>query len=161
VKLEEIMLTEDKKKSNGTYVGVRFSKKTNDAIKKFIEYNDIPNMDSIEDNGGIHTTLIFSRKVLKDFKPKGKVNIKAKAKGFKKIGEKGKALVMELNSPELVKRHKEIRRKYGATHDWDEYIPHITLSTKHEDFDEKTLPKFTAPIEVVKEYTEFLELDDD
>lgn len=158
MKLEEIY--EAKEKKNGTYVGLRFSDKTKRSIRKFIEKNDIPAPDSIKENGGLHCTLIFSRKILPHFKPRKDLDIKAKSKGFKKLGENENCLVMELNSPAIVKRHKDIRRIHGATHDFDDYIPHITLSTKAEDFDEESLPDFTDPIEVVKEYTQFLDLDE-
>lgn len=123
MKLVEVAkLIENAKKSTGTYVGVRFSLKTEKAIKKFIKDNDIPSPDSIKDNGGIHCTLIYSRKVLNDFKPDKNLKCSAQFKGFKKLGDNKTCLVMELNSPRLVKRYKQIK-KLGATHDWDDYIP--------------------------------------
>ena len=157
MKLEEIMEVE--KEHKGTYVGVRFTKATEKAINKFIQDNNIPAPDSIDDNGGLHVTLIFSRKVLEDFEPNKNFKTNAKVKGYKKLGKDKNCLVMELDAPAMVKRHKQIRKEHGATHDWDSYIPHITLSTEAKDFNEANLSEFNAPIKIHGEYS--MPLDDD
>lgn len=157
MKLREIVV---ESKSKGTYIGVRYSKSSENIIKDFIKENNIPSPDSIKDNGGIHTTLIYSRKVLDDFKPKKNYNgTSVKIKGYKKLGENKNCLVMELTAPELVKRHKQIRKEHGATHDWNEYIPHITLSTEAQDFDETKLPLLKKQLKIQGEYS--MPLDDD
>jgi hypothetical protein len=57
--------------------------------------------------------------------------------------DKTDALVLELKSPSLQARHKELIAA-GASHDYDDYLAHVTLTTNVEDFDWKHLevPKF-------------------
>lgn len=50
-----------------------------------------------------------------------------------------RSLILLLHSPWLVMRHNELRRVHDATHDYPEYIPHVTLSYNIGDFDISTL----------------------
>lgn len=58
------------KEEQGTYAGVRFSPSTNDALIKYTKDNKIPKPIKPDE---IHTTLLFSRKYLPDYKPAGKL----------------------------------------------------------------------------------------
>jgi hypothetical protein len=56
-------------------------------------------------------------------------------------------------------RHKNLRM-IGATHDFNTYQPHITLSYDvGEDFDVNLLPIYNGPLEFDVEYIEPLQLD--
>jgi hypothetical protein len=66
-----------------------------------------------------------------------------------------KALVLVLDAPDVVKRHKQLMAKHKeATWDHDDYIPHVTLSYNSGDFDPKTLDVSSiGMITLVEEYT--------
>ena len=70
-------------------------------------------------------------------------------------------LVLKYKCPALVKRHKFLMKEHKATFDFDEFIPHITLSY---DINDMTLKDFGKPeeignISINKEYGQALDLD--
>lgn len=163
MKLTEI--TEAKKTPDGTYAGVRFKPKTIKAIKAFIKDNEIPNPIRTEK---IHTTLLYSKKHLPDFEPRGKLDdmMVGKPSGFEKWpsqpddeGNVAMCLVLKYDCPDLVARHKDLMKEHDAHYDFDEYKPHITFSYDVASLQCKDLPKFDADIEIVEEYGEDLNLD--
>jgi len=62
------LISEDKKENKGSYAAIRFNKDTIDGIKKYIKENDIPNHTKFDK---MHTTLLYSRKYLPEYKPAG------------------------------------------------------------------------------------------
>lgn len=108
----------------------------------------------------IHVTLIYSKKpiVLKgrgDLKPP----MTAKAKQYSLFTTEGGnyCLVLELDAPDIVARHKAIMEETGASYDHPEYHPHITLSYDvGKDFDLNSLPPVTeVPVlYLVQEYAQ-------
>jgi len=161
MKLNEIL-----SKPNGTFVGARFTDKTKNQLRKYLYDNNIPN--PINPNE-VHTTIIYSRKDLPTFTPRGMfanpylgtpTNFElftSKPDMFKSYSSN--ALVLRFDSPELTKRHNEIRNNFGATHDYDEYKPHITLSYDAGDFDIDSIPMYDKPLEVNEEYSQDLQID--
>lgn len=150
-------------KTKGTFVGLRMSDKTMDNIEKLIKKLKVPNPIDRKD---MHTTLIYSRKELPEFKEEGKLKeVKlATPKNFdifKSRQDGTNCLVVKLDAPDIVKRHKEIRKEHGATHDFDEYLPHITLSYDCGDFDfsKVDVKELLPEIEFSEEYQEPLQLD--
>ena len=150
------------KEPDGTYVGVKLSK---DSMKKLSELQKAIDVPNPLDPEKMHITVIYSRKHLPDFKAKGKLEKPIKAKLdeldiFPSRDDKN-VLVVKLKTPELTKRHKEIMKEHGATYDWDEYKPHVTLSYDVGDFDPKAhnLKDHLNEIEIVEEYDEDLKLD--
>jgi len=155
----------EKKETKGTYAGVKLSDKTNKAIGKFIEDNNIPNAIKPEK---LHTTLLYSRKYLPDYKARGELEetMVGKPIGFEKWpsqpdddGKVAMCLVLKYNCPDLVDRHKDLMKEHGATYDFDEYKPHVTFSYDVGSMQCKDLPKFEEDIVVVEEYVEDLNLD--
>lgn len=152
-------LNEVKKVPDGTFVGVKISKKSKDDLIKLAESLDVPN---ILDKKDLHVTVIYSKKYLPNFKPLGKLDksIIAKPTKFSIFGESSNCLVVELSCKDLVNRNKQIVKLHGATSDYDSYECHITLSYDVDDFDIKKLnPKSVKSIEIVEEYMENLNLD--
>jgi len=147
-------LTEEQK---GTYAGIRFSWDTIKDLIWFIKTHKIPSTMGVDD---FHSTLLFSRKHLPNYVPLGPIEEQAVFKGFdvwpNKDGEN--ALVMEVESQWMTDRHQELMDAHGATYDFDEYKPHVTLSYNVGDFDITTLPRFAAFIQLRKEYMEDLDL---
>ena len=151
------------KEQPGTFAGVRFSKANEKTIMKYIKDNDIPNPVKPDE---IHATLLYSKKHLPDYKARGNIDppIQIKSKGFHTFPQQEKrsngdtihCLVLLLNSPELEKRHKFLMNKHNASYDFDEYIPHLTLSYDMGNIDIDKLPKITDKLEIVNEYQEEL-----
>lgn len=127
-----------KKKPNGTYVGIRPSKDSAEKIRDVTKKVGVQNPHTDK----LHATLIYSRKYLPKFKPRGKLEepITAKVTGFEIFPSAGgtNVLVIRMESPELTARHEEIMDKHDATYDYDEFKPHLTISYDCGDFDPKS-----------------------
>lgn len=151
----------EKKQKQGSYIGVKYTKESKQAIAEFTKKNKIP--DAISPNK-LHSTVVYSRKHVKniDKDVKKDCNFEATVKGFEVWETQGgnHALVMKLTSPELTKRHSFYYDKYDeATYDYDEYKPHITLSYDvGEDFDPKSL-KWDDDTPLIIDYEYFEPLD--
>ena len=161
MKLNEIT----KKTPDGTYAGVRFSDKTRDAIAKYIADNNIPN--AIKDHK-LHTTLLYSRKYLPNYKPRGELEEVLVGKPIKfekwpsqpdEDGNVSKCLVLKYDCPDLVNRHEDLMKEHDATFDYDEFKPHVTFSYNVDDLQCKDLPEFDDDIEISEEYGEDLNLN--
>ena len=162
MKLEDIMEKEEKK---GTYAGVRFSDTTTKAVEQYSKDNDIPHPLKA---GKMHSTILYSRKHLPDYKAAGNYDKPMVGKPTKfgvwesspdDGSEPTKCLVLEYECPDLVKRHKSLMKEHEATYDYDPFKSHITLSYDVGDLDHKKLPAFEEEIEIVSEYQEDLDLD--
>lgn len=145
---------------DGTYAGVRFWNDNQLDLINWVLKNNIPNPCRPET---YHATLLYSRKHLPDYEPCGflKEMKYAKFGGFAKFDFRllgTKCLVMKLDSPYLTERHKCLMDVFGATYDFPEYIPHITLSYDVGDLDLDTLPPFTGAMGIVEEYSCDLDL---
>lgn len=166
MKLTEILAEAKEKK--GTYAGTYFDNDTVTAVKKYIDDNNIPKPVSADK---LHTTLLYSRKYLPDYEPAGEYDEPLEGKPLELVvwktqgdenTEPANCLVLKYDCPELVARHKQLMKDHGATFDYDEYTPHITLSYDIGDMDINDLPdvkKAIPRIGVAKEYGEDLKLD--
>ena len=67
-------------------------------------------------------------------------------------------LVMKLISQELQDRHNYLMETYGATYDFPEYKPHVTLSYNYSDKTAVGISPFTNKIILGMEYVEDLDL---
>lgn len=150
-------LSMDEAAIGGTFVGVRFDPNTNDSLEKWIEENNILNPVGKDK---FHSTLIFSAVKLKNFKSKGIIDppisaIPLEFKIWEVDGGLKFVLVLKLNSPELISRHKEIMNNHPeAVYNFPEYMPHMTLSYDIDPlFDIKKLTLLNFPkILIVEEY---------
>lgn len=126
----------------GTYVCANVSAKSRTELAKWVTDYGIPNPANPKQ---YHTTIIYSRKGVPDVKNyKFDLPIKAKITGFDIFmnGDK-RCLVAKVDSPELHAHHNAIRSTYGATHDFDDYNPHITLSYDYVGAVPKNVPDLT------------------
>ena len=164
MRLEELM---EDKTPDGTYAGVRFDDDTKKAINDYISDNNIPNGVA---NSKLHTTLLYSRKYLPDYKAQGDIEPPFEGTPTKlevwqsqpdEDGNKSNCLIMTYDCPDLIQRHKELMDEHKASYDYDEYKPHVTLSYDIGDMDIKELPDISKAIKKVginKEYQEDLNL---
>lgn len=149
----------------GTYAGVRFTPETLKNVEQYIKQNNIPNPLDISH---MHSTLLYSRKYLPNYKAEGKYDdiMIGKPTGFKvwesQLDDDGKTsmcLVLTYKCPALDKRHEYLMKKYDAEYDYDDYKTHITFSYDVGDFDHTKLPDVDFDIQINKEYQEDLNLD--
>jgi len=143
----------------GVYMAVKVNEETetalNDYCSKYLAGIEIP-----ED---FHSTLIYSDKPHYDEITAKEYNISAVAEKmpFEKFGEEKNSLVIKLNSPELKRRHEELMKEYNFKYDFDEYVPHISLSYNAKSVDINTLPEINFPIVLTGEYVEALSKPDE
>lgn len=84
----------------------------------------------------LHVTIIYSKGALDWLKAGGDEwggsddngNLTIKAGGPRVMQQFGKAVVLSFSSSALAWRHQDIMRIEGATYDFEEYTPHITIS---------------------------------
>lgn len=163
MKVNELL---EKETVKGLYAAVKFSKDTIDRILKYCGDKDIPNILNPED---FHSTLCYSRKLVPDFKPVDELFEEGKPKKFEIWEsppnafkeEKTFCLVLKYSSSYMENRFKEIM-DMGATYDYDEYKPHLTISYDvGEGFDVSKLVDIDAiaPLDIIGEYSEELDLD--
>ena len=164
MKIKEILEAEKKK---GTYAGAHFSEATKKALGQYCKDNNIPNAINPDK---FHTTILYSRKYLPEYKAAGvydpmmvgkpKDTFHAwKTSPSDPNAEKTNCLVLPFDCEALNARHKELMDTHGGTYDYDEYKTHVTLSYNVGDLDVEKLPPFGGDIEIVDEYQEDLNLD--
>lgn len=129
---------------DGTYIQAIASKETQESLFRFVKENNIENYIDPKE---YHSTIIYSRKGI----PKVKrynfhTPVKSTVKGWKIFNTRDgkKCLVLELNSHELKFYHEDIMKTYGATYDFDKYIPHLTVSYDYNS--DKFPPKYDEEI---------------
>jgi len=144
----------------GTYCGARFGKNSQERLAKFAEDIDVPNVIPMNK---FHVTILYSRKFLPNFRPEGyyKNPYSAQVESLEIWPSQGgkNCLVLKLDCDGLIKRHKYLMKEHGATFDYPEYKPHVTLSYDIGDMsiEDIEIPKFHLYLE--REYKEDLDLD--
>lgn len=113
----------------GRYIGMHFTPETQEHLKRIVHDEALPHPTPPEK---LHTTITYSKDhSVPDYKVAGNLEepIEGEIDSFDIFPTKegNNCLVAKLNCPEFVNRHKATR-ELGATYDYDEYIPHITLS---------------------------------
>lgn len=145
-------------KLGGTYVVALPSDKSISTIKAL--YNLLfGDVEDLETKNDYHVTLAYSHKV---FNPKCDHSIvyPATISGVRLFSydEDKKAIVFLLKSDALQKRFKQLK-SFGATYDFDEYLPHVTVATiekSRNDIKEMDF-SFEIPLMFSNEYTEPLD----
>lgn len=115
----------------GTYAAVKVSPSAADNIIDTAKKLGIPNLINPSD---IHCTLLYSRKHI-PLSGSIDVDYDAQVSNFELFGDNKEILVIKLLSSDIKERHKFLMDTYDATYDYDEYIPHITLSYNIDKFD--------------------------
>lgn len=157
---DDMRLCELHYKKHPMFVGVRFDGPSMDEIMKLSA--GVPNRTSKDE---LHITVAYSRKpisitALGKLEPPAIVKPKHYSIFHTRSGEN--CLVVEVDAPELVARHNEIMKDYGASYDFPEYKPHFTLSYDcGYDFDIRSLPPLEEVPTLVchQEYASELQTD--
>lgn len=121
----------------GTYAQANLDE---ESVNKLTRLQDVLGIENRAPPNKFHTTLIYSRRPCPNMmEMDGQV---VPHRGTFRVLHKwptqeGKiALVLEIECEPLSALHADLRTKYGATHDYPEYIPHITLSYDCGDWDQ-------------------------
>lgn len=134
---------------NGAFIELKFDNETLKNLKNYFENTNIPNSIPLKE---IHTTLLYSRKGIENYIPsnklKGEILIPKKLHIWK-TQENTNCLVCELENSKIVKYHNNLIKYHNASHDYPEYIPHVTFSYNCGNLDvgNLELPKFNFIID--------------
>lgn len=148
----------------GTYYGAHLTNETSESILDFLSDNKIPNPLS-EDL--MHVTVVYSRvwcgaKALGNLDPnwQGQFetwNVWPTTPNDDE--EPTHCLTLGFICPEMHMRHHALRKE-GATHDFPDFKPHITMSYDvGNDYDHIALPHYEGPLHFHQEYSEPLNLN--
>lgn len=144
--------------TTGTYVALRVTPASAALIADRLLYAGI----DLHKTGAInklHTTVIYSRVPCPGIQVNPKNVYIAKFAGYDLFSSDNgnDVLVIRLDSKAVVDRHLSLMAEHGATFDYPEFNPHITVSygfTGNID----VLPPLDFPILLSEEYTEELDL---
>jgi hypothetical protein len=161
--LYEVLMEE--KQKPGTYVGVRFSKDTVERIRKYIEANNIPTPIRAD---RLHSTVLSSEQHIEDFNALGNLESPMIGKPSKLEvwksrpsdgSEPANCLVLKYDCEALEQRHETLIDEHNATHKYDGFKPHVTLSYDIGDLDHNDFTTIAdiGDIEIVEEYREDLD----
>ncbi len=143
----------------GMYAAYKVSRETAAAI---LNWARSQGFSHIMRPSKMHVTTVYSRKFVPTYTPSNKP-LGATFDHFKIFPEKDKTgfgtLVAVVHSPALVDRWATARR-CGATHDFPDYVPHISLGRVPTTFKLKDLPPFDFPIVFSHEYSQLLSWGD-
>jgi hypothetical protein len=131
-----------KRHDNGTYVSAEVSEESG---KKIFDWAKKKSIDGLIESKDYHSTIIYSRKGVPQVEG---MELPEKIEG-KTVGwhifptqDGGKCLALDIESPVLTNLHEHIMKEYGATYDYDEYKPHITVTYDYKETEApKTFPK--------------------
>ncbi len=149
------MLIKKDIEAEGIYIELETSDITKKIIKSFAEdlkkkFDENFNIDDKTINES-HVTLIYSKKKFKGIIEVPFTKISAKVIGFKKFDNPKEdiyALALKLNCKKCKDLHNYLMKKYDFRYDYDEYIPHLTISYKAKDITQEMLDS------IEKEYRE-------
>ena len=144
--------------SKGSYAAVKFDADTIKALAEYQAHNNIP---APLDKDEFHATVMFSTKYCPAFEALGEgLDWSGEFTDFDIFpSDEDNALVLKFSCPELEQRFADIMQTHDASWDYDDYLPHVTLSYNVQDLDHTALPAYTGPIIIVSEYGTDLELD--
>lgn len=140
--------------SKGLYVAAKFSESTLDALEKLQRSLKIPNPVPRDK---LHTTIVYSRVFVPYKVASGSFEIADRGSlTIFETGQGARALVLELESVYLTTRHN-YAKALGATYDFPDYRPHITLS--YDVGPLSFIGTYDVPVILDREYSEELNLD--
>ena len=133
----------ESKHPGGTYSAILVNQDSAEQLFAYCASLGIPNLVEPTE---YHCTVIYSGRACPDVATEDfGLECQAIPTGFRVLGSEKPVLVLELYCPNAVRLHELFMEKYGATHDYPEYIPHVTVA---KDF-EGEIPKDIPEIEIV------------
>lgn len=124
----------------GTYSSLLPSVDSKEQLHAFCVKQGIENL---VDPDEYHCTLIYSKNPCPTVASEDYgLPCQAIPTGFRILGDERPVLVLEIYCPDAVNLHSRFRLKHGATHDYPEYIPHITVAKDFHGEVPKEVPDF-------------------
>lgn len=126
---------------HGSYAAVEYDSVTQQHFADWLKQQKIPYKINPKK---MHSTVIYSRKPIDEQRYcDDTVNWKFTATRFDVVESNSlPVLIIILDAPQLIQQHKKMLDA-GATHDFDDYIPHVTASYNFKgDVASLTLPTF-------------------
>lgn len=143
-------LTQFAKHKDGTYVSMDLSEESRQLLDHFVEMN--LGLTERVDPSTYHITVIYSRTPVPSAENYLHMNtplpVEASVTGYEVFPTKnnGKCLVMRLDCPYATRLNGELG-KQGATSDYPEYKPHLTIAyDMTQEVDPETLPVPQFPL---------------
>lgn len=142
--MELATLKQYAKHKDGTYVSLNLSQQSKQLLDNFVEMN--LGLTERVDSNTYHITVIYSRTPVPTAENLLYMNnplpVEAHVTGYEVFPTKndGKCLVMRLSCPYATRLNTDLT-KQGATSDYDEYKPHLTIAyNMAQEVNPKTLP---------------------
>jgi len=139
-----VSLRQYAKHKDGTYVSLELSKESKALLDNFVEMN--LGLTERVASSTFHITIIYSRTPVPSAENyldmPSPLPVEALATGYEVFPTKndGQCLVMRLACPYATRLNSELT-KQGATSDYDEYKPHLTLAyNTSQSIDPTSLP---------------------
>ena len=124
----------------GTYSSLLPSVESKEQLYLFCAKAGIENL---VDSDEYHCTLIYSKNPCPTISSEDYgLPCQAIPVEFRVLGTDSPVLVLEVYCPDAVNLHSRFRLKHGATHDYPEYIPHITVAKNFQGEVPKEIPEF-------------------
>jgi 2'-5' RNA ligase len=132
------------KHKDGTYVALLMDDETKELLDNFVEMN--LGLSERVDPDTYHTTVIYSRTPVPTADNLRSGPATGKAVGYEVFPTKtdGKCLVMRVECAAATMLNKQLN-KMGATSDYDEYKPHVTICYNYngpDDVSQLPIPQF-------------------
>lgn len=135
----------ESKYPGGTYASLIPSEECKEELFAYCNSLGIENL--VEPNE-YHCTLLYSKVSCPDIAQEDfDLPCKAMIIGFKILGVETPVLVAELYCPNATKLHDKFIEEYNATHDYPEYIPHITIANEYTGDLPVDIPEFDIEFE--------------
>jgi hypothetical protein len=130
--------------AQGTYASLLLDPECAAQLYAFAQENGLPDLVEADD---YHCTVIYSHQPCPDVAQEDfNLPCKGTPKGYKLLGTDNMVLVLELECSNAVHLHELFMQQYGATHDYDSYIPHVTLTRSYNG---TILPTELPPFDIV------------
>lgn len=139
------------------YVATHLSWETEDQIKWYCDKN-LPWMKMNED---LHSTLIFSKQPKEEKMKRWQFKWEWKFKKFSKFWDDWASIVIELDSEDMRSYNKQLVSENWFISDFDEYLPHITISYEWQDIEVDNLPPLDIVYKMEHDFIEDIDEDED
>lgn len=120
----------------GTYLATRYTQESVNKLSKWCQDQNVPKDRAQIDR--LHTTILYSRKHIPGLpliESVKQIEVMTSELDIwdttdTKFAGNGptRALILKLEAPALVEMHQRLMIEHNATHDYESYIPHMTLS---------------------------------
>lgn len=130
-----------------TYIGLKLDRASSSMLKAWIMYNNFNCPVCFDD---FHATVICDRNNSVNIEWAEKPNNIKVFPEEMKFSVLGTALVIILENKKMYDLHDHYKNNYGLVHNFDEFIPHITVSYFGDETKKPSLIDF--PLTFNKEY---------